>query len=140
LVWFFRKLYRFLNKKYYNIWGVVSPSWNWNFEKSLLIEPLHPRINLYAKIELLTLSGLSRIVINQYVSHLRILYISIDDISAKSGILFCEKGSLGHDAEGGVSHPFEQNKISFSTHIIHYFFYKQVYARIHISRYYYFLR
>ena len=56
---------------------MVSPSWNWNFEKSLLIEPLHPRINLYAKIELLTLSGLSRIVINQYVSHLRILYINI---------------------------------------------------------------
>lgn len=33
--------------------------------------------------------------------------IVIYDISAKSGILFCEKGSLRHDADGGVSRPFE---------------------------------
>ena len=76
---------------------MVSPSWNWNFEKSLLIEPLHPRINLYAKIELLTLSGLSRIVINQCVSHLRILYISLEKFLYR---VAHRKRSARHNGQG----------------------------------------
>lgn len=38
--------------------------------------------------------------------------IVIYGISAKSDNLICEKGNLGHDAEGGVFHSFKQNKIT----------------------------
>ena len=50
-------------------------------------------------------------------------------ICVKSNILFCEK-EIWNTTQSWVLQTFEQNKITFNTYVVHYYFYKHYFWNV----------